>query len=126
MVVAARMSQLPWQPRVRLVEALLVLLAALLVAAPLLGRALSTADMGATTRTGPELRLEIGRAGGYALDGRPLNHDALATALRAARSRTPDLRLRIAAADDSDPRALVGALAMAEQAGVRNIGSELR
>jgi len=126
MAVAARTSQLALQPRIRLVEALLVLLAALPVAAPLLGRALSTADMGATTQTGPELRLEIGRAGDYALDGRPLDADALATALHAAQSRTPDLRLRIAAADDSDPRALVGALAMAERAGVRNIGSELR
>ena len=125
MAVAARMLQLELLPRIRLVEGLLVLLAALLVAVPLLGRALSTADIGAATQTGPELRLEIGRGGGYALDGRPLNHDALATALRAAQSRAPDLRLRIAAADDSDPRALVGALAMAEQAGVRNIGSEL-
>jgi biopolymer transport protein ExbD/biopolymer transport protein TolR len=99
----------------------LALLVLLLAAAPLLAHALST-----TVRPVPELRLEIDRGGGYALDGRPLGHAALATALRQAQARSPGLRLRIAAADDSDPRVLAGALAVAEQAGVRNIGSELR
>jgi len=103
------------------IEGLLALLVLLLVASPLLARALS-----ATAAPVPELRLEIDRGGDYALDGRPLGHAALTAALRQAEARSPGVRLRIATADDSDPRALAGALAMAEQAGVRNIGSELR
>ena len=106
------------------VDGLLALLVLLLVAAPLLARALSSPAMGAAAAAAPELRLEIGRRG-YALEGRPLDQAALTAALRQAESRMPGLRLRIAAADDSDPRALVGALALAEQAGVRNVGSEL-
>ena len=111
---------------VPLLNGLLVLLVLLLVAAPLLARALSAPPPDTAAQAVPEVRLEIDRGGDYALDGRPLDPPGLATALRRAETRTPGLRLRIAAADDSDPRALVGALAVAEQAGVRNIGSELR
>jgi biopolymer transport protein ExbD/biopolymer transport protein TolR len=113
------------QPVAPVVDGLLGLLVLLLVTAPLLARALSSPAMGAAAPAVPELRLQIGRAGDYALDGRPLGNAALTVALRQAEARSPGLRLRIAAADESDPRALAGALAMAEQAGVRNIGSEL-
>ena len=106
------------------VDGMLVLLVLLLVAAPLLVRALASPVTDGVSAA-PELRLQIGRGGGYALEGRTLDQAALTTALRQAAAGSPGLRLRIAA-DDSDPRALAGALAMAERAGVRNIGSELR
>ena len=123
MALPAPCSDLASATPAPVVDGLLALLVLLLVAAPLLARALSSPAMGAAAAA-PELRLEIGR-GGYALEGRPLDQAALTAALRQAESRMPGLRLRIAAADDSDPRALVGALALAEQAGVRNVGSEL-
>jgi biopolymer transport protein ExbD len=113
------LAMLRSRPGHRTVALLLLLLATLLLA-----RVVSLPALGASAV--PELRLEIGHGGDYALDGRPLEHAALAAALRHAQARTPGLRLRIATADDSDPRALVGALAAAEQAGVRNIGGELR
>jgi biopolymer transport protein ExbD len=123
MALPAPRSNLASATPAPVVDGLLALLVLLLVAAPLLARALSSPAMGAAAAA-PELRLEIG-SGGYALEGRPLDQAALTAALRQAESRMPGLRLRIAAADDSDPRALVGALALAEQAGVRNVGSEL-
>ena len=123
MALPAPRSNLTSATPAPVVDGLLALLVLLLVAAPLLARALSSPAMGAAAAA-PELRLEIG-SGGYALEGRPLDQAALTAALRQAESRMPGLRLRIAAADDSDPRALVGALALAEQAGVRNVGSEL-
>lgn len=119
MALAVQVSKPGSDDAVLLVAGLLALL--LLIAAPLLARALATAAPAI-----PELRLEIDRGGDYALDGRPLGQAALTAALREAEARSPGVRLRIATADDSDPRALAGVLAMAEQAGVRNIGSELR
>lgn len=124
MALAMRQSTTALQPNAPLLDGLLVLFVLLLVAAPLLARALSPAAMGAAPAA-PELRLDIGRAGDYALDGRPLAPAALVAALSQAQARVPDLRLRIATADDGDPSALAGALAVAERAGVRNIGSEL-
>ena len=50
----------------------------------------------------------------------------LSTAGEVALQRAPDLRLRIASADDSDYQAFVGALSVAERVGIRNIGSETR
>jgi biopolymer transport protein ExbD len=106
---------------VSLADVLLALLALLLVAAPLLNRASQSAQ----APVGQEVRLQVGAGGRYLLDGRPVNQENLAKALRQARDRSPDLRLRIAAPDDSDYRSFVGALAVAEQVGVRNIGSEM-
>jgi len=126
MALLAQRSELASARPAPVVDGLLALLVLALVAAPLLARALSSQATGAEAPRIPELRLEVDRGGDYALDGRPLDHAALTTALRRAESRAPGLRLRIATADDSDPRALVDALALAEQAGVRNIGSELR
>lgn len=126
MARTARQSSSALEPTAPVVDGVLALLVLLLVAAPLLARALSATAAGSAATAVPELRLEINRGGDYALQGQPLGHAALAAALRSARLHTPDLRLRIATADDGDPRALVGALALAEQAGVRNIGSELR
>ena len=125
MALLAHRSDLVSSTPAPVVDGLLALLVLLLVAAPLLARALSDPAAGAAPTT-PEVRLEIDRGGDYALDGRLLDRAALTAALRQAATRMPGLRLRIAAADDSDPRARVGALALAEQAGVRNIGSELR
>jgi len=126
MALAGHPSSMTLERRAPVIDGLLALLVLLLVAAPWLARALSPAASGALAPAVPELRLEIDRSGDYALDGRPLGPAALAAALRSAQSRAPGLRLRIATADDSDPDALVNALAMAEHAGVRNIGSELR
>jgi biopolymer transport protein ExbD len=107
--------------RVPVVGALLALLALLLLAAPLLIRTLQSTQ----APVARELRLQVVAGGAYLLDGRPVARESLTAALRQARERTPDLRLRIAAADDSDYRAFVGALAVAERVGVRNIGSEM-
>jgi len=124
MALAGTTSSMTLERQAPVIDGLLALLVLLLVAAPWLARALSPAANGAPAV--PELRLEIDRSGDYALDGRPLGRAALAAALRSAQSRAPGLRLRIATADDSDPDALVNALAAAERAGVRNVGSELR
>ena len=122
MVLAAdRLS--PERHGVRVVEAMLVALVLLLIAAPLL-RGLSTPA--AATSSTQEVRLQVVGNGGYLLDGRPVSQTDLMAALRRARTASPDLRLRIATADESDYRAFVGALAVAERAGVRNIGSETR
>ena len=74
----------------------------------------------------PELRLQIGPSGTYALGGQRVDQGKLAAALLQARVRSPGLRLRIAAADGSDNDAFVRALASAQDAGIRNVGSEMR
>jgi biopolymer transport protein ExbD len=111
-----------------LVDVLLVLLVIFMVTAPLLSRSLpmQLPHAGSATATPRELRLQIDTAGDYTLDGRPVSATALGDALHAAQAQVPDVRLRIASADDSDYQAFVGALAVAEHAGVRNIGSEMR
>lgn len=111
-----------------LVDVLLVLLVIFMVAAPLLSRPLpmQLPHPGTATTTPRELRLQIDSVGDYTLDGRPVSATALGDALRVAQEQAPDLRLRIASADDSDYQAFVGALSVAERAGIRNIGSEMR
>ena len=111
-----------------LVDVLLVMLVIFMVAAPLLSRPLpmQVPHGGPSTATPLELRLQIDSAGGYTLDGRPVSASALGDALQATLQQAPDLRLRIAIADDSDYQAFVGALSVAERVGIRNIGSETR
>lgn len=103
---------------------LLVLLGILLAAA--LGRRASLPQTAAATPAGSELRLQIDSAGDYTLDGRRVSAAGLDDALQAALVQAPDARLRIASADDSNYQAFVGAMAVAERAGVRNIASEMR
>jgi len=103
------------------------LLAALAIAALTLaghsGMTSHSADDAATARA---LQLQIGSAGGYRLDGKPVTREGLAQALRMARGASPELRLRIEASDSSDPQQLIGALALADQAGIRNVGSRVQ
>jgi biopolymer transport protein ExbD len=108
-----------------LVDVLLVLLVIFMVAIPLLDGplALNLSSGHGTPLPVPELRLQIDLAGDYTLDGRTLSRTDLGLALRDAHARSPELRLRIAAADDSDYQAFVRALALAQQAGIDNIGS---
>lgn len=72
------------------------------------------------------LQLQIGAAGGYRLDGKPVTRDGLEQALRTARGESPELRLRIEASESGDPQQLIGALALADQAGIRNVGSRVQ
>lgn len=72
------------------------------------------------------LQLQIGSAGGYRLDGKPVTRDGLEQALRTARGESPQLRLRIEASDSGDPQQLIGALALADHAGIRNVGSRVQ
>ena len=111
-----------------LVDVMLVLLVIFMIAAPLLSRSLpmELPRTGPSNAAAPELTLQIDTAGGYTLEGRPVSAAALATRLQDALARAPDLRLRIASAEDSDYQAFVGALSVAERAGVRNIGSQMR
>jgi len=111
-----------------LVDVMLVLLVIFMIAAPLLSRSLpmELPRTGPSNAVAPELTLQIDTAGGYTLEGRPVSAAALATRLQDALARAPDLRLRIASAEDSDYQAFVGALSVAERAGVRNIGSQMR
>jgi len=111
-----------------LVDVMLVLLVIFMIAAPLLSRSLAMQlPQAAPARVeAPELTLQIDSAGGYRLDGQAVSAATLATSLQDALARAPDLRLRIASAEDSDYQAFVGALAVAERAGVRNIGSQMR
>jgi len=111
-----------------LVDVMLVLLVIFMIAAPLLSRSLAMQlPQAAPARAeAPELTLQIDSAGGYRLDGQVVSAATLATSLQDALARAPDLRLRIASAEDSDYQAFVGALAVAERAGVRNIGSQMR
>lgn len=111
-----------------LVDVLLVVLVIFMVAIPLFSRSLPMhlPHTGPTTADSPELRLQIDSAGGYRLDGQPMGSSSLSLALRDALAKAPDLRLRIASAEDGDYQAFVGALAVAQHAGVRNIGSEMR
>ncbi len=111
-----------------LVDVMLVLLVIFMVATPVLSRTLGM-DLprsGEGAKAVPDLRLQIGMAGEYRLAGQPVAREALATALREALLQTPDLRLRIAAVDDSDYQAFVSALAAARQAGIDNIATEMR
>lgn len=105
------------------IDVLLMLLVLLVAGVPLLARALS---QGATPPAAPELHLQVGEGGDFRLDGRALDRAQLDQALRQARAGSPDLRLLIATSDISDTRGFVGALAAAERAGVRNVGSEVR
>jgi biopolymer transport protein ExbD len=82
-----------------------------------------SADDASTARA---LQLQIGSAGGYRLDGKPVTRDGLEQALRTARGESPTLRLRIEPSDSADPQQLIGALALAEQAGIRNVGSRVQ
>ena len=110
-----------------LVDVLLVLLVIFMVATPLLDPPLPlnlAPGQGAPLPV-RELRLQIDLAGDYTLDGRTLSRTDLGLALRDAHARSPELRLRIAAADDSDYQDFVRALALAQQAGIHNIGSEM-
>jgi biopolymer transport protein ExbD len=105
------------------IDVLLMALVLLVAGVPLLTRALA---QGATPPVAPELHLQVGQGGVFRLDGRALDRAQLDHALRQARAGSPDLRLLIATADDSDYHGIVGALAAAEHAGVRNVGSEVR
>jgi biopolymer transport protein ExbD len=105
------------------VERLLVLL---LVAWAAVAFGVSRQPGADASQPAPELRLQIGPAGTYALDGQRVDQGKLAAALQQARERSPGLRLQIAAADGSDNDAFVRALASAQDAGIRNIGSEMR
>jgi len=93
---------------------------------------LALAPRPATTGTPPAdtttqaLQLQIGATGGYRLDGKPVSRDGLEQALRTARGASPTLRLRIEASDNGDPQQLIGALALADQAGIRNVGSRVQ
>ena len=111
-----------------LVDVMLVVLVIFMVATPLLSRPLpmQVPQHGPASAEGPELRLQIDSAGGYRLDGQPVTSNGLSIALREALARTPDLRLRIASAEDSDYQAFVSALAAAQHVGIHNIGSEMR
>ena len=111
-----------------LVDVLLVVLVIFMVATPLFSRSLpmQLPRSGPATADGPELRLQIDSAGGYRLDGQPLSSTGLLIALRDALAKAPDLRLRIASAEDGDYHAFVGALAVAQHAGIHNVGSETR
>lgn len=73
----------------------------------------------------PTLYLQVGSGGDYALDGRPTSPLTVERALRDARRQSPDLRLRIDAGD-GDPGRLIAALALAEHAGITNVGSLVR
>lgn len=73
-----------------------------------------------------ELRLQIDPSGAYVLDGQRVDQARLEAVLEQARARSPGLRLRIAAADPSDYRSFVRALASARDAGIRNVRSEMR
>lgn len=111
-----------------LVDVMLVLLVIFMVAAPVLSRtlAMDLPRSGEGAKTVPDLRLQIGMAGEYRLAGQPVAREALAAALREALLQSPELRLRIAAADDSDYQAFVSALAAARQADIDNIATEMR
>ncbi|MCA1714490.1 MAG: biopolymer transporter ExbD [Gammaproteobacteria bacterium] len=111
-----------------LVDVLLVLLVIFMVATPVLSRtlAMELPGTGEGAKPAEDLRLQIGMAGDYSLAGQPLAREALVPALREALVQSPQLRLRIAAADDSDYQAFVAALAAARQAGIDNIGAEMR
>ena len=112
-------------------DVLLVLLVIFMVATPLLDRPLplplplNLAPGLGTPLPVRELRLQIDLAGDYTLNGQAVSGSDLGLALRDAHARTPELRLRIAAADDSDYQAFLRALALARQAGIHNIGSEM-
>ena len=112
-----------------LVDVMLVLLIIFMVAAPALTHTLSM-QMPGTTKLAPppatDVRLQIGIAGDYTLDGRLVARETLVHALRDALAQSPGLRLRIAAVDDSDYQAFVTAIAAARQAGIRNVGAEMR
>lgn len=111
-----------------LVDVLLVLLVIFMIATPLLGKPLSMTlpqpGQGNPSQA-KEVRLQIDMAGDYALDGQPLSRAGLDMALRDAQAQSPELRLRIAAADDSDYQSFVRVLAIAQQAGIHNISSEM-
>lgn len=112
-----------------LIDVLLVLLVIFMVATALPDRALSIALPGSdpvSVQPATELRLQIGIAGDYVLDGQPLSRAGLDAALRDAHARSTDLQLRIAAADDSDYQVFVEALGVARHAGIHTIRSEMR
>lgn len=96
---------------------------AALALAPRPGATSIPADPAASAQA---LQLEIGAAGAYRLDGRPVTRDGLERALRMARGQSPQLRLRIEASESGDPQQLIGALALADQAGIRNVGSRVQ
>lgn len=112
-----------------LVDVMLVLLVIFMVATPALTHTLSM-QMPGTTKVAPppatDVRLQIDIAGDYTLDGRQVARETLVPALRDALAQSPGLRLRIAAVDDSDYQAFVTAIAAARQAGIRNVGAEMR
>lgn len=103
-----------------------VLLAALALAVLALAPRPADTERPTDATTTPALQLQIGSAGGYRLDGKPVTRDGLEQALRAARGEAPGLRLRIEPSDSSDPQQLIGALALADQAGIRNVGSRVQ
>lgn len=112
-----------------LVDVLLVLLVIFMVSAPILGGTLPIEFPGrGEPKTVPAdgLRLRIGIAGDYALDGQPVDRRQLPSALRAATAGVPDVRLSISSADDSDYQAFVTALSAARAAGIENIATEVR
>lgn len=111
-----------------LIDVMLVLLVIFMVAAPVLSRtlAMDLPRTGDGTKPVPDLRLQIDMAGQYTLAGQPVPREGLAAALSDALLQAPTLRLRIAAADDSDYQAFVSALAAARQAGIDNIATEMR
>ena len=96
---------------------------AALTLAPHPGTTSHSSDDATTSRA---LQLQIGSAGGYRLDGKAVTRDGLAQALRTARGAAPELRLRIEASDSGDPQQLIGALALADQAGIRNVGTRVQ
>ena len=113
-------------PRVALHSNWFVLAALAIAALTLAPRSGMTSHSAGDADTTRALQLQIGSAGGYRLDGKPVTRDGLAQALRTARGAAPELRLRIDASDSGDPQQLIGALALADQAGIRNVGTRVQ
>jgi biopolymer transport protein ExbD len=101
----------------------LLLAAAVLLALPHPDAPASSAAQAAAAATSaPTLYLQVRPDGAYALDGRQASRLAVEQALRDAHGQSPDLRLRIDA-DGGDPGRLIEALALADHAGIHNVGS---
>ncbi len=111
-----------------LVDVMLVLLVIFMVTAPVLTNRLDlrlpVLSPDRASDPPPRLNLTVRQDGGYELDGRALQTSELSAALTAAVRAQPDTVLEIGANSDAEYQAFAGALAIAQDSGVRNISTQ--
>lgn len=110
-----------------LVDVMLVLLIIFMVTAPALTGQLKLSlpvPNPEKTKAPPKAKLNVQQDGSFVLDGRPMTRAQLSTALSALAAENSETVLNVDANADADYQAFAHALAVADEAGIRNLSTQ--